>query len=125
MKVRLLAATASLAMAAALAIPSPAPAVTSTSIEEASPQEIVGGIANKTIRGVANVATGWVEIPKQIYLTFSEEGPAKGLTAGPLNGIGMTLVRTVTGVVEIATFFIPVPGFYDPLVEPEYVWQKE
>ena len=95
------------------------------SIEDSSPQEVVDGMANKLARGVANVATGWIEIPKQIYITCKEEGYVKGLTVGPLKGIGMTLVRTVSGVGETVTFLVPFPGFYDPFFDPSYVWQKE
>jgi putative exosortase-associated protein (TIGR04073 family) len=93
-------------------------------IEDSSPQEVVDGMANKLVRGVANVATGWLEFPKQIYLTFKEEGVAKGLTVGPLKGVGMTLVRTVSGAGEAVTFFVAYPGFYDPYFDPPYVWQK-
>ena len=95
------------------------------SLDNASPQEVVDGMANKIARGVANIATGWLEIPKQIYITCKEEGYAKGLTVGPLKGIGMTLVRTASGVGETATFLIAYPGFYDPFFDPAYVWQKE
>lgn len=94
-------------------------------LEDASPQQVVDGMANKLVRGVANIATGWLEIPKQIYITWKEEGAAKGLTVGPVKGIGMTLVRTGAGVGETLTFPVAYPGFYDPLFDPAYVWQKE
>jgi len=97
----------------------------SVTIDDASPQEIVDGMANKLARGVANIATGWLELPKQIYITCKEEGYAKGLTVGPVKGIGMSLVRTVSGVGETVTFVIAYPGFYDPFFDPSYVWQKE
>jgi len=95
------------------------------SIEDASPQQVVNGMSNKLVRGVANVATGWLELPKQIYQTSKEEGVVKGAAVGPLKGIGMTLVRTVAGVGETLTFFIAYPGFFDPYFDPAYVWQKE
>lgn len=94
-------------------------------IDDASPQEVVGGMANKLVRGVANMATGWLELPKQIYLTCKEEGYLKGLTVGPVKGVGMTVVRTFAGVGDTATFYLAYPGFYDPLFDPSYVWQKE
>jgi putative exosortase-associated protein (TIGR04073 family) len=94
-------------------------------IDDASPQEVVDGMANKLARGVANFATGWLEFPKQIYLTWKEEGAVKGLTVGPVKGVGMTLVRTASGAGETLTFFAPFPGFYDPFFDPSYVWQKE
>jgi len=85
----------------------------------------VDGMANKLVRGVANVGTGWLEFPKQIVVTYREEGLAKGMTIGPIKGIGMTLVRTVSGAGEALTFFIAYPGFFEPFFDPAYVWQKE
>ncbi len=94
-------------------------------IEDRSAQSVASGMGNKAARGVANVATGWLEFPKQIYLTSKEDGAVKGIFIGPLKGIGMTLARTLAGVGELATFFVPYPGFYDPYMEPSYVWEKE
>lgn len=94
-------------------------------VENASPQEVVDAMASKATRGLANTATGWVEFPKQIYITVKDDGVAKGLFVGPLKGLGMTLVRTASGLLEAVTFFIPYPGFYDPYFDPAYVWQKE
>ena len=96
-----------------------------TSLEDASPQQVVNGMANKLVRGVANLGTGWLEFPKQIYLTCQEEGVAKGATVGPIKGIGMTIVRTAVGAGEALSFFVSYPGFFDPIVDPSYVWQKE
>ncbi|GFO54099.1 hypothetical protein GMSM_11060 [Geomonas sp. Red276] len=100
-------------------------ALESQTIENASAQEVVDGMANKFARGVANIATGWLEFPKQIVNTSKEEGVGKGIAVGPLKGIGMTLVRTISGVAETMTFFVSTPGFYDPLIDPPYVWRKE
>jgi putative exosortase-associated protein (TIGR04073 family) len=94
-------------------------------IESSPPQEIMNGMGNKAARGIANVTTGWLEFPKQIYTTSSEEGAVKGIFIGPFKGIGMMLIRTVTGAAELATFFVAYPGFYAPYFDPAYVWQKE
>ena len=94
-------------------------------IDDASPQDIVEGMATKGVRGVANILTGWVEIPKQIYVTGKETGWLRGSIIGPLKGIGMTVVRTVSGAGELLTFFVAYPGFYDPWFEPRFVWMKE
>ena len=94
-------------------------------VEDSSPQAVVGGMSNKFARGMANTTTGWLELPKQIYATYHEEGPVQGILIGPLKGIGMMLARTLAGVGEVATFFAPTPGFYDPFMEPDYVWQEE
>ena len=94
-------------------------------IETASPQDIVEGMATKGVRGTANIVTGWVEIPKQIYVTGVDTGWLRGAIIGPLKGIGMTVVRTASGVGELLTFFVAYPGFYDPWIEPRFVWMKE
>ncbi len=94
-------------------------------IEDHSAQDVVGGMGNKAARGITNVATGWLELPKQIYVTSKDGGAVQGIFLGPLKGIGMTIARTLAGAGELVTFFIPYPGFYDPFIEPQYVWQKE
>lgn len=116
---------AMLALAFALVTAERGQAADTRTVDSASPQEMVDGMANKLARGVANIGTGWLEFPKQIYLTCKEEGAAKCVTVGPLKGIGMTLVRTVAGVGETATFFLAYPGFYDPYLDPAYAWEKE
>jgi len=73
-------------------------------------------------RGLVNISTGWGEMircPKEI---MRERGYLLGATWGPLKGIGMTVIRTVSGVCETALFFYPLPGNYDPFLEPEFVW---
>jgi putative exosortase-associated protein (TIGR04073 family) len=94
-------------------------------VESSSPQDVVDHMAAKGVRGAANLVTGWGEFPKQIYLTGEKDGWLRGAVIGPLKGIGMTLVRTVSGAGELLTFFVPFPGFYDPWFEPRFVWQKE
>jgi putative exosortase-associated protein (TIGR04073 family) len=94
-------------------------------VDTASPQEIVDGMATKGVRGAVNILTGWGEIPKQIYVTSVESGWLRGTIIGPLKGLGMTVVRTVSGAGELLTFFIAYPGFYDPWIEPRFVWMKE
>lgn len=94
-------------------------------VDTSSPQDIVDAMAAKGVRGAANLVTGWAEIPKQIYLTTEENGWMRGSVVGPLKGIGMAVVRTVSGAGELVTFFVAYPGFFDPWFEPRFVWQKE
>jgi putative exosortase-associated protein (TIGR04073 family) len=93
--------------------------------DSATPQEVADGVSTKLMRGLANVATGWVELPKQIYYTTHEDGWAKGVFVGPFKGIIMMLVRTGSGLGEVVSFPVPYPGFYEPYFDPAYVWQKE
>ncbi len=89
--------------------------------EEGKPEAVVGKMSTKFVRGVTNVATCVVELPKQTYLTVCEEG-AVGYVTGPLKGIGMTVLRALGGVAETVFFLVPQPGYYDPVMNPPYVW---
>lgn len=93
--------------------------------EEQSPPAVPARIGTKLVRGLANLVTGVGEIPKQIYLIGQKEGWVQGTFRGPLEGIGMFIVRTVAGAYEVLTFPIPVPPGYQPMLLPEYVWQPE
>ncbi len=92
------------------------------SIEDASAQEIVGGMSHKLVRGVANVLTGSAEIPLQIISTTQAEGGFMGSTVGVFKGVGMFAVRTVLGGYDVVTFLIPFPWFYNSMIDPEYLW---
>ena len=75
----------------------------------------------KLCRGVANVATGWVEIIRQPYEESIASNPARGLTVGLFRGIIMALARTGSGAYDIVTFPVPFPNDYDSLVQPEFI----
>lgn len=92
-------------------------------VETASAEELTGAMSRRFVRGIANAAFGLGEFPKQIYEVSIEKGAVLGMTVGPIQGIGMTLLRTACGVAEVLTFFHPFPGFYDMYIEPEFVWQ--
>lgn len=89
--------------------------------EPSVPQQI----GSKFTRGASNFITGWLEIPKQIYLVGEKEGWLAGTFRGPLEGLGMFIARTVAGAYEVLTFPVPVPPQYQPMLLPEYVWQPE
>jgi putative exosortase-associated protein (TIGR04073 family) len=90
--------------------------------ETQRPEAVVEKMAFKLVRGVTNVTTSIVELPKQSYLTVRARGNV-GYIIGPMKGIGMTLYRAIIGTAETIFFLVPQPGYYDPIVEPEYVWQ--
>ena len=116
---------ACLLLLSAVTIPEAHAAARGKTVSNSDPQEVLGGMFHKLVRGVANTTTSIGELPKQIYVTSVNEGGFSGATVGPLKGIGMVFVRTVSGVFEVVTFFYPLPGFYEPIFYPEYVWQKE
>jgi putative exosortase-associated protein (TIGR04073 family) len=86
---------------------------------------VAGRIGTKLVRGLANLTTGVGEIPKQIYLVGKREGWVQGAVRGPLEGLGMFIARTVVGAYDVATFPIPLPSGYQPVLLPDYVWQPE
>lgn len=94
----------------------------SFAIEGQPPEAIAEKMASKLVRGVANVATSLVEVPKQSYLTIRDRG-AIGYLVGPLKGMGMAFYRLFAGVTETVFFAVPQPGYYDPMIDPEFVWQ--
>lgn len=94
----------------------------SFAIEGQPPEAIAERMAIKLVRGVANVATSLVEVPKQSYLTVRDRG-AVGYVVGPLKGMGMAFYRLFAGVTETVFFAVPQPGYYDSMISPEFVWQ--
>jgi putative exosortase-associated protein (TIGR04073 family) len=68
--------------------------------------------------GVLNTATGWTEIPKTMYTTAQQEG-AIGLPLGFFKGVFHTLGRTMIGVMDMTTFFIPTK----PMMTPGLIWE--
>jgi len=77
-------------------------------------------------RGVANVFTSPLEIPKDIGQTSRDDGPMAGFTVGVLKGVFNTVKRAVVGAFEIVSFPIPVPADYAPILDdPEYFLKSD
>lgn len=77
-------------------------------------------------RGLCNVVTFPFEVPEQISKTNNSDGPMAGCTYGLLKGIGMMGVRAIVGVYEVATFPIPLPEAYKPiLTDPEFFFEDQ
>jgi putative exosortase-associated protein (TIGR04073 family) len=75
-------------------------------------------------RGLANTVTGVVEIPKKIYLISKNDNPLLGFTWGWIKGTAVGLLRTAAGVYETVTFPIPAPADYEPIINPEFVFEE-
>jgi putative exosortase-associated protein (TIGR04073 family) len=90
--------------------------------EEPKPEAIAEKMSFKLIRGVTNLTTSIAEIPKQTYLTGQAHGPV-GYVAGSIKGVGMALYRGFIGLTETVFFLVPQPGYYDPMIDPVFVWQ--
>jgi len=76
----------------------------------------------KLISGLANIATGWMEFPKNINIVGQQENtPASGMAAfglGVLQGGWYTINRTGCGAFDLLTFMFPTK----PSVDPLFVW---
>jgi putative exosortase-associated protein (TIGR04073 family) len=101
----------------AFAVMEPAPATA-----DQQPDMIVEKMAIKLTQGLTNTVTSVIELPKQTILTTRDMG-AVGLVIGPIKGFGMTFYRGVVGIAETIFCLVPQPGYYDPILSPEYVWQ--
>lgn len=78
-------------------------------------------IFHKLGRGVVNVLTGWVEIPKNIAKEWRKTDPFTGTIIGLFKGLGWGIARTFAGFYEVISFPFPVPRNYEPIMQPEFV----
>ena len=77
------------------------------------------GAWEKAERGVSNLALGFLlEVPKTVAAESESHGPAFGLTAGLIKGMGLGVGRTLVGVYELVTFPFPNGSDYEPVLEP-------
>ena len=86
-----------------------------------SPAAFADDAFQKLGRGIANTASGWLEIYHQMEETTKKDGPLAGVTTGSIKGVLKATYRTLIGAYETATFFIPVPAGYEPIIYPEYI----
>ena len=93
----------------------------------ASPEAWAQDPIHKMGRGVVNVLTGWIELPKHIHLGSQEVNPVTGITRGLLKGAGLTLLRGGVGLYEAVTFPIPYPtdfaSPYERMELNDYAWE--
>ncbi len=85
------------------------------------PEAITGRMAVKFGKGITNIATSVVEIPKQTAVMTRDMGPI-GFVVGPFSGLLMTGYRAFIGASEALFFMVPAPGYYDDMMDPEFVW---
>jgi len=74
----------------------------------------------KFSRGLANTATGWGEIPKNIANESREQNAFMGATYGTAKGTAHAIGRTAVGVFDLVTFFVPS----DEYMNSTYVWDN-
>jgi putative exosortase-associated protein (TIGR04073 family) len=78
-------------------------------------------------RGLVNVLTGWIEIPKQFGRGKQEDNPVTGMGRGLLRGAGLAVIRTGVGLFETVTFPLSYPkdfaSPYESMEIPDYAWE--
>ena len=82
---------------------------------------------HKLGRGVSNVLTCWVELPKNFSLGLQEANPLLGIGGGLLKGSGLALTRFAVGAYEAVSFLVPFPKDYASPYEgmelSDYAWE--
>ncbi len=85
--------------------------------EEITPNVYMHRAGTKILSGVINVATGWLELPKNISLwNQKDENILIGTAEGMLWGVVHTASRTVSGAVDLVTFWVPTFPIPEPLL---------
>ena len=85
---------------------------------------------SKFKRGVVNIITSPLEIPRQLKLANiggKEKVQQKTVWffTGLVKGASYTVARIGSGVWDIATFNLAIPANYEPVLKPAYVFGKE
>lgn len=78
-------------------------------------------VGNKALNGVTNLATSWLEVPKNIINVTNAEGSniIFGLVGGGFEGMLQTAYRASAGLADLVTAPIPTK----PVVYPQYIWE--
>jgi len=74
--------------------------------EEAEQESQNLPIEQRLGQGIQKSATGWTEVPKEIYETV-KENPAEAVTLAPIRGAREATSETVEGGLQTGTFFVP------------------
>ncbi len=81
-----------------------------------------GLMRRKLGRGLANVLTCPLELPRTASIIASKDGYWSAGTVGLVEGVWAGLRRGAVGVFEILTWPVEVPKGYAPIVQPEFVF---
>jgi putative exosortase-associated protein (TIGR04073 family) len=81
------------------------------------------GPTRKLGRGISNLVWGWSEFPTQVAKINQDEGNSAAAGYGVVRGVGRSVFRIGTGLVEILTFPFPIMrGTYYPFLDDETHW---
>ncbi len=101
-----------------------------TSTSYAASGDVWENMSNKLVRGVVNTLTGVLEIPAQITKGSNEglnNSKILGGVTGLFNGLYHATGRTLSGAVDLATFWALDPASNEGMgipLDAEYAWQQ-
>ena len=75
-------------------------------------------------RGVGNALGGWLEVPLNISQRMSSSDTGGSFFTGVAYGLIKGVVRTGVGVYETATFFLPYPEDFAPILPTLEYYKK-
>jgi putative exosortase-associated protein (TIGR04073 family) len=85
----------------------------------------VSGSLRKLGRGISNVVTCPIELPRTIERVSFRDGYVAAATVGVLQGVWRTILRGVVGLFEVATFPAEIPKGFEPLIKPEFAFGRD
>ena len=112
-------------LALALAVAGAAAAGASPVDETKERSPYVSGALRKLGRGISNIVTSPIELPRKVEKVGLRDGWMAGATVGVLQGAWRTILRALAGVYETATFFVESPEGFRPIIKPEFVFGQD
>ena len=83
------------------------PAGTSLDVDDSD--DYLEATGKKFARGMINITTGFIELPKTFSQTVAKRDLLTGTGYGMVNGATKAVGRTGAGAFEMGTFFVPLP----------------
>jgi putative exosortase-associated protein (TIGR04073 family) len=83
------------------------------------PQSYGERISEKAVSSFANLATGWLEMPKNVINTTNQSNIIYGFTGGLAKGMIHTAGRMGVGIADLIT----LPLATKPMIYPLYIWE--
>ena len=88
---------------------------------------LTGRTMQKFKRGVINVVSAPLEIPREMKQHWDDGGsePIKKtayLFGGLVKGLTYTVGRIGSGIWDVFTLNLDIPGNNEPMMKPDYVW---
>lgn len=96
-----------------------------TNDETKTGSSYVSGSLRKLGRGISNIVTSPIELPRKIEKVGLRDGWVAGATVGVLQGAWRTILRALAGVYETVTFFVEAPADFRPIIQPEFVFGQD